>query len=571
MSLKIPKIIWNNLIANKELYLFFFSILLVIFTNQLHLSYPDEFENILGGKFILQGRLPYTGFFIHHNPFAYFFAAFLNIFSGISFVKFRLLFGLTFFLSLILFFRFIRKNFGKTESIITLFATLFLVFGATYFWGQMLLGDTLSIYLITPAFITLFFCLYNNKILTLKLLIFISTLLSLSLMTSMSVVYAVFVAYLLIGYLFLTKKVNTKWYKVILILLTPYIIFAAYLIITRSLHEYYLQAIRFNTDYYIKLPDNASITNPLSSLITLQVKFIQNFKAALLLSKDLNFGTPFVHALSLSSAIMVIFLLFQKRYSLAIFLWLYLTYISARGNPYTTSETDYQAIGYQLTSIFNGVAVTIYLWTELATQLLNNKRVVYSFLLILVGLYNFSLLIFFFDRWLDKTYQKYTGTAPLIYDRPTVAPVLNQLLGPNDYYYIGPFDFENQLYLNSIPATKYIVALPGMDNSPRIQNEITEDLIKHHPKIIIFHTEMRVYGIAPGRFLLDDYIAKEYFNLEQLGIKCLGYAPKTKWYGPPDPHSYDFERHFFFSNDMKGNIIQYLLDKGLIYPVSSAC
>ena len=53
-----------------------FIILFCLFLiNSVHTSYPDEFENILGGFYINQGRLPYIGFFTHHGPFTYFFAS----------------------------------------------------------------------------------------------------------------------------------------------------------------------------------------------------------------------------------------------------------------------------------------------------------------------------------------------------------------------------------------------------------------------------------------------------------------------------------------------------------------
>ena len=60
---------------NWGLIILFLLLFIVLIINQLHAAYPDEFESIVAGYYIVHGKLPYTGFFTHHNPFAYFFAA----------------------------------------------------------------------------------------------------------------------------------------------------------------------------------------------------------------------------------------------------------------------------------------------------------------------------------------------------------------------------------------------------------------------------------------------------------------------------------------------------------------
>ena len=41
------------------------------------------------------------------------------------------------------------------------------------------------------------------------------------------------------------------------------------------------------------------------------------------------------------------------------------------------------------------------------------------------------------------------GTAPIIYNRPQIAQYVNALVSPEDYVFIGPFDFEELFYLNT--------------------------------------------------------------------------------------------------------------------------
>jgi hypothetical protein len=42
----------------------------IFFLNSTYVAYPDEFINILGGRAIILGKLPYRDFFDHHMPFA---------------------------------------------------------------------------------------------------------------------------------------------------------------------------------------------------------------------------------------------------------------------------------------------------------------------------------------------------------------------------------------------------------------------------------------------------------------------------------------------------------------------
>jgi len=193
---------------------------------------------------------------------------------------------------------------------------------------------------------------------------------------------------------------------------------------------------------------------------------------------------------------------------------------------------------------------------------LPSKRFLLNALILLLGIYQIALFLLFVDKWQDKTYRKYMGTQALIYDRPTIAAALNDLIPKNEHYLIAPFDFENQIYMKSKPATKYIVILPGMDKSERIQSEVLADLKKNKPKILVFNTELSIYQAYPGQFL-QNFIKEEYINLAAMGVPCNGFNTKQKWYG-----DYDFERHFFLDKSKKDTIWNQMLEKGYLYPIS---
>lgn len=544
-----------------SVYLVFILLGLIIFTNQLHFFYQDEFENMLAGKFILSGNLPYTGFFTHHNPGAFFLSTVIQLFSGTSFVRFRLILGIIYLSSYFLFFLYIRKKFGILESKILLWFYVLITFGATYFWAQMLLADTLSAYLLAPVYIILVLTALKNSSLTKFDLWIVSILTSFAVITTMTQVYSCLAIYLLTLFLFLKRR-NVSLLKFLIILASPYLLFLTYLLLTGSIKEYYYQAIDYNLNYYIKLPGNTSAKNPLRVIIIFLVNFFWNFKAALLQVKDLSLGSPFVHTLALSNAVMLVFLALKRKYYLLVFLWVFLSLITARGNPYTTSETDYQTVVYHFISIFNGLLAIYLLFKEAAiAESQQIKKILFTGLFFLLGIYLASLFFFFFDKWLDKTYQKYMGTLPLIYDQPQIAPTLEKLLTAlnSQYYYIAPFDFENQYYMKKKLASKYLVILPAMEKIPRIQEELLNDLKRNHPKIIVFNSETSIYQVYPGEFF-KKYLYSEYVSLEGINLFCRGYKSKQKMFG-----DYDFERHFFFEKNEQSNLIPFLIDQNLIY------
>lgn len=550
-------------IRNNFLILALFLILLFVFlTNTIHFTYPDEFDNIVGGYYITHGILPYTGFFTHHNPFAYFFAAPLVLLGGNSFVHFRFLLALAYLTLSAIFYIYLRKRFGKTDSY-TFIAFLFIsTIGATYYWGHMLLADSLAGILLMPAYIIVFYSLIKNESFRSKDIWFISILVSLTLLTSLTYIYACIILYIFTIVWYLSKQTwsqsKVRLLKTFLIITLPYLIFGGYLLLTGSINDYYYQSIFYTKEYYATSFDGNSINNPLRLAIVILNTFLDNYRAALVQIKDFNLGNPFVSAFALSNLLTIIYLIVNKKFKLAILVAGMIIYVNVRGNPLNTSETDYQAIIYHYLSIFNGVFLLLALWKDLEEKIKDNKKILYGFSLLLLGTYFLFLSLFFLQKWADKTYKKYMGTQATIYDRPLIANTLNTLINPSDYYFIGPFAFEEHFYTKGKLASKYFIVLPGMDKSEKIQAELINDISKNKPKIIVYDTEYAIYGHLPGSFLIN-YLKQNYFNLEQLKNSGEKFQIKNNRFG-----NFDFERHFFFDNNRKDEIINLLKDKGLI-------
>src|SRR5579864_2819795 len=156
--------------------LFVLVMLGIFLANSMHESYPDEFDNILGGWYILHGRLIYTGFFTHHGPVAYYLASLVEIFSGQSFVKFRIVYSILLIAYFLWTYVFLKKRVGAAKSLPYLYFIPIIGIAATYFWGHMLLADTISGFFLTPVYALLLLKIFYRENLIKKDFIFISVL-----------------------------------------------------------------------------------------------------------------------------------------------------------------------------------------------------------------------------------------------------------------------------------------------------------------------------------------------------------------------------------------------------------
>ena len=115
-----------TLLGNKEFILLLgvsLLVLIIFLINGKHEKYPDEFDNILGGRYLLEGKLIYRDWFTHHGPFPYFLSAAINIFSNNSFVNFRFIYSIFLFGLTILSYLFIK---GRLKSINVTFYLFFI-------------------------------------------------------------------------------------------------------------------------------------------------------------------------------------------------------------------------------------------------------------------------------------------------------------------------------------------------------------------------------------------------------------------------------------------------------------
>jgi hypothetical protein len=501
-----------------------------------HESYPDEFDNISGGWLILHGTLIYKSFFTHHGPVPYFLSSLVELFSGQSFVRFRIVYAIFLVLINFLFFAFLKY---KLKEKIINYYPLFIIFlgiESTYYWSQMLLADNISAYLFLSIYILLLLKVFYKKALTLWDLVFASVVGALGLYSSLTFTYlyailmfAFFVVYISQLQFYFNKKSLVQISKSIIIFAIPHIIFLLYLLITRSLQDYYFQNFIFNAKYYIynyPRPSGSTTINPIRYAIVIVNNYLNSVFPLFMQIKDFNLYNPFNVTMVLGNLAILIYLFVKKYYKLVLLIVLVLIFSTVRSNLLISRETDYQSAVYIFISFFNIFFLIPNLYEDINLSKDVAKKIIFSSLFILVLIYSFASVFSFIEVFNNRYFEKYMGTAPLIYDRPQVAPIMNTILGKNDYTLIDPFNFEDDFYTNAKLASKYHILIPGFGQSPDIQKELIADLERTNPKAIWFNKNFFILGSSVEKYgkFLTDYLSKNYVTIYGYKEGKTGYA-----------------------------------------------
>jgi hypothetical protein len=435
----------------------------------------------------------------------------------------------------------------------------------------MLLADNISGFFLTPVYVLVLLKIFYRENLEKKDFWFISILTSLAQLSSLTYTYFIFfIALCAIGYYLFYQPVKCKtwraFFEIIGIFLAPYFIFFIYLLVTGSLSDYIYQSITFNEQYYIynyPRPPGVTHINPVRYAIVIAHDVLADFFTLAIQIKDFNFNFPYNVTLLIGNLVLIIFLLSKRNYYFAIFLLLFLIYSNARSDPLTSKETDYQSAVYMMISLFNICFTLPTVYQELNAQIQPAKRTLLSLSFLLLFAYSLFTGFFLFNTWFEKAYGKYMGTAPLIYDRPDVAPVINSIISPNDYMWIGPFSFEDLFFANGNIPSKYQILIPDMSKSQKIEDGILADFNAHKPKVIYFDKTYFILGSDPemyGQFFLN-FLNQNYVTLDQYrngNTKYVSIQPPTL--------QLDLETKLYINKDDIQEVIQKLVASNYIKP-----
>jgi len=546
----------------------FLIIALIFLINTFHEEYPDEYDSLVGGKYILEGKIPYKDWFQHHQPGAYLLAAFILPFSGQSFVRFRVFLALVFFLINFGGYILIKKRCKNFKLNFYLIFLLLLSISATYFWAQMLLADTLSAYFLIPTYALLLIKEFSGERLERKDLIIFSLFSFLTWFTSMTYTFVLLGLYLYVSWQYFTdeKKFNSFGAiikNIFLIFGLPYLFFFLFFALVGGLDDWYFANIFYNGRYYIyNYPKPLGVPlNPLRYAVVIAHNFLSEFFPLLAGVKNFDFEQPFNITLGLSNVAILGLLILKRKYKFIFPFLITLIYSCSRANPFGVHETDYQASVYILFSFMNGFFALFAL-----AQIIDDKKEVLSKKI--VGSFLFLILLIYWSfnsyfvslRFFQKFYLKYMGQAPLIYDRPEVTPFVNKLVKKDEYAWVGPFDFKELFYLNAEVPSKYHWFLDHASKIDKIKQEMIADFNRNKPAVIVFRRNYAPWGGDPKTFnyFFTDFLEENYFRIFELKD-----GHKYRW-KIADTQHFDIDGDFYFDKSRKEEIIKKLIELGFL-------
>lgn len=540
------------------------SLVLLLFnlSNALHESFTDEYDNLLGGAVINKGGFLYKGFFSNHGPVAYYLAAGIELISQRDFFNFRVIYQNIIWTVEVLLIYFLLKRYGIKTGIELGVYFILVAICANFFWGYLLVADNLAGMFLTAAYILLFYSLFKQKVLSVFSVSLISLLCFLTLFTSLTYFYVVLFSYIFLFFNYSLKReylTRASLLKIGLSLSLPFLLLGIYLVFTDSWSDFYFQTVTFNKQYYV-YGEAAKAKNAFDLGYLLLIKALVKYRDLLFSFNQFNTKFPFMPTLLLSNTVLWLYLLLTKRLKLFLFSLLSVVYTNARNNPFSPGPLDFHSSAYIFVSLFNGVFVLFNLWSILKTRLNLLVKLLFGGVSALLIVYSISFFQFFYNRWWVIMQDKLTSQEPLYQIHP-VSPFLDSLINPDDYYLIGPYDPQSNFYTKAKSTSRYYYLMPAMDQVPKIKQELIADIDKNKPKIIIYHTEMHILGVEPGKDFIN-YIKRDYVNLEDLKTyEHLKYTPKVKFLAG---FQYDFERHFFVRRENLDEIQKKMVASGYL-------
>ena len=517
MLKKIKSFLENNFL---EVGVYLFSFFVFLF-NARYVSYPDEFVNLLAGKSILNGGLPYRDFFDHHLPLAWYLAAiFLKLSFG-SYTIFRLIWSFFNFILLFSLAFYIRKRYPKIYPFYLVFLA-FYPLTALYFWFHLYLADSLAVLFFALSFWLLLVQSFFKK--DLKENCFISILVSLLnfclVFSSATFVYLALFLYLWQLYFIRLNKKN-----IILFIFysgLPYFIYTLYLFLTKTFFDFYFANFVYNTKLYISIPNyvKGSHFNPLKFALTLIDNFWSNYVVLLTFIKHLDLYLPIGVLAGLGSLTLLIILLIKKL-PIGIIYFFVLSFSAPRSNISKFSETDYQGSLFIMLGLIAGIFSFYFLYQNKFKEIfLDDLSRVIKILLFIFGFFSF---IFLGQNFYHKFFSVFTQKMPSVYNFSYVANFIDQIIKKDEYYWIGPYEPHHEFFVKNghLPG-KYPTLLPQFREDYYLKNDFLSQFNRNKPLILIFNHQASIFMTPAdefGGFFLE-WIKKNYFNLDQLKIKA---------------------------------------------------
>lgn len=479
-----------------------------------YLPSTDEVANILESKLIVNGNLPYADFFTHHMPGIYLLSVPIYLLSLDNVFTFRLIFGL-----IITAWAFINGQLLKRYVSKLAFVLYMLLYslGIVVFWGHLGLAESVIVCAFATVFILFFNSYRHDSPISFRQFVVMSLLIAFIAMLAVSYIFLCIVAYLLLAERMLSKnKYRSKEILQLgLIVIGPYMLLGLVVLITGSLRVFIFDNLTFNSEYYSRFYKQIGDSPPevFISSITLSIQAIANL-----------ISQPYVPAITLLLSYVVLAFIIFRNYSklFALFTLSLLFLLNPRGDAFGPhgisshfNQVNQHSTVYHMTALLFLALVCAYLWTAHHSRSKQTARQIIAALLLVIvvlALVRTTLQIY------NETYRKYPQSN--LYSRQYLLPypyvqTINALLVESDSAWVGPFDFESQLFLKPRVAAAYTFYAPWHSACKECTDDFVNDLRYQRPKIVYWEEKFAIAGKSADEYApsVKRLLRNEYFTV----------------------------------------------------------
>ncbi len=472
-------------------------------------SHVDEYDNMLGGKYITEGLLPYRDFFSHHLPFTYHLAGLITLISGSDPLRFRFVY-LTIMFSWLTYVYFLGKPvLGRRAGLLFVFLVTLI---SVPIWANMIFAEVLIGY--SALHLSLLYLRINSKseyspthldLLQVAFVGFIPASSSLGFVLLTAFYYIFFL------FLFLTKwnalvrensrNILKQAIKYGLVFSLPFALLLAQLLYTNSFHEFIDQGVNFNREIYSQFYKDIP-TSPLSIIFS----YVLNIHDTIAFNVgDLMTNPKLIYPMvfRIFSYSFVLILLIKKRYTSAFFFFASFILLNARQGS-ILSVDRFHEIQTMLFSILSLCLVLQYT-KKISGQIFST--------LLTINIICLLLLVGFLFEHNQKALIKFEENR--VPDVITLETELNKEINNSENIksvWIGPQSLEHLFFLEKPLATRYYFWLPWHGACEKCKKQIIEDLETNKPELVYWDNDFGVWGYDSGVFgrVIQLYLEENY-------------------------------------------------------------
>jgi putative flippase GtrA len=444
----------------------------------------DDMDNLLSGKLIVEGAVPYRDFFSHHTPGMYYLSAILYPFVSQSVFVYRLVFNIFLLVLLGSTYGVMRKYISKNVALIFVF--LMSCAHSTALMQVPLAESFLAI--LIPLVLVLVYSVSKEKRLTIKKATLLSLLLFCIPFFSLGYAITAIPVYLYLAYILLFKlRIKGKaLVSILAIALLPYIFLLLALALTGSLSEAHYNLFTFNQTYYAPMSGEGAHS------------LVGTFGHVIMLSFS-QIGTVIRHIFDTTYVLRVVLVLsflgaatglyFHKKYAEGFLVLALLLLSNTRSNIF-----NQPAIASPLENISQHgavyISIAIFMFAlAICLFALKTKRksLVYGIntaLLILVSASFFYVSVKNISSAFSPNSKSNYHTYSQEVKNATLVNVANYIASYDDGVWIAPQGFAEQIFINAKNPTKYTFYFPWLDASPKIRAELFNELKADKPMVV---------------------------------------------------------------------------------------